>query len=84
MRGKIRLEHYLHWDDWLEVLVELVDEGDPGREVDAHDLLVGHVVLQKKAGLSCEVKKLDQPSPFTISAPKTYEENTKLQLGPSK
>ena len=35
---------YLHGDDGLEVLVELVDEGDAGGEVEPHDGLVGHLV----------------------------------------
>ena len=34
----------LHGGDRLEVLVQLVDEGDAGRKVEAHDLGLGEVV----------------------------------------
>ena len=38
------LHVYLHGLNWLHVFVELVEEGDAGGQVDAHDLLVAHVI----------------------------------------
>ena len=35
---------YLHGDDWLEVLVQLVHERDARGEVEAHNVLVGDPV----------------------------------------
>lgn len=41
---KLIFSSHLHGHDRLHVLVQLVDERDSGGEVEAHDLVVGHVV----------------------------------------